>query len=913
MRRCPSTSRAKCLQGIGPQRRDITARQRCTLGPLALWALLVMTAVLLWMSTSLWPSAMPSEPTAEDTVSPLVTPRPFTAPNDATAAAAHPRNLEVIVLKSFMKTSRRSDRPIGAIPNPPSLMSQVHVTTCCGMDQHVSGEFAAAHKSWLRCVDAVVHGSPHAEAVVKSLCPTMQAPPAVVGVLHGIGRLLEHIALNGDSYVLFVAEDFIGELMVQGLTPLLLYLNAASGDAVFSGDIVDRESNLTIIDGFSMTRRVAPVNQRTRRRWTDISHDDLDESGAVLAARRNGFPVEAGERPPCRWQSATPAVAPSLRREVSVPFGGLWGGPLKLVEASCNGALMTLIGGARPAEVEHYDATVLSSTLIGLFAAMAVGSRERTVGGIVSYPRIRLQNDDAREVHDTVVAPLQGLAASTDSAKNVATLRQLMFGLLASIDTPGQNGSIMANALLYWDPFCSCTGINIEAINFITTLDKILPTRAVAAQDCWCPGFPASDRAALTRLQNDQVTLPKRSSSFPEVSIWVSHKPVDFFPTFPYHGAINLESRPSYVIGRAMIESDRFNRNAVRILSDKSIVDELWVPAPFLIDVMYRSGVSKSTKIVVIPEAIDTTVYNPRRFPARAASSTPFRFLSNFKWEPRKGWDLLLQAYFTTFTAQDAVELTIKTYLYGEGNSRDVKAIERKITHFATNVLSLDQSRLPKINVIANEQPANEMPLLYASHDAFVLPSRGEGWGLPFQEAMSMGLPCIATSWSGMLGFMNHNNSLLIPIDGLENAIDNSHDFERSLGLRRAGEVYPPENSDVFDIDDNVEPASVTWNSKLKHLIGEVAPYIPLAHGAEEYDRPPRWARPNLDELKRAMLFVFDNREAAKDIGRRGRQFAERYLSREAVGQIVSKRIEAIVGEVKAKRDVKVVDVSSDA
>jgi glycosyltransferase involved in cell wall biosynthesis len=44
---------------------------------------------------------------------------------------------------------------------------------------------------------------------------------------------------------------------------------------------------------------------------------------------------------------------------------------------------------------------------------------------------------------------------------------------------------------------------------------------------------------------------------------------------------------------------------------------------------------------------------------------------------------------------------------------------------------------------------------LYRSVDAFVLPSRGEGWGRPYMEAMSMGLPVIATNWSGPTEFVN--------------------------------------------------------------------------------------------------------------------------------------------------------------
>ena len=42
-----------------------------------------------------------------------------------------------------------------------------------------------------------------------------------------------------------------------------------------------------------------------------------------------------------------------------------------------------------------------------------------------------------------------------------------------------------------------------------------------------------------------------------------------------------------------------------------------------------------------------------------------------------------------------------------------------------------------------------DLPKLYKAADAFVLPSRGEGWGRPHVEAMAMGLPVIATNWSG--------------------------------------------------------------------------------------------------------------------------------------------------------------------
>ena len=91
------------------------------------------------------------------------------------------------------------------------------------------------------------------------------------------------------------------------------------------------------------------------------------------------------------------------------------------------------------------------------------------------------------------------------------------------------------------------------------------------------------------------------------------------------------------------------------------------------------------------------------------------------------------------------------------------------------------------------------MPAVYAAADAFVLPTRGEGWGRPIAganplrivhrfwravpvsfaefgmilaEAMAMGLPVAATNWSGHTLFMNETTAWPVPLDGLS-CIDN--------------------------------------------------------------------------------------------------------------------------------------------
>ena len=64
---------------------------------------------------------------------------------------------------------------------------------------------------------------------------------------------------------------------------------------------------------------------------------------------------------------------------------------------------------------------------------------------------------------------------------------------------------------------------------------------------------------------------------------------------------------------------------------------------------------------------------------------------------------------------------------------------------------------------------------LYASCDAYVSMHRSEGLGLGPMEAMSLGLPVVATGWSGNMDFMTEENSCpvpyrLIPVDVAESS-----------------------------------------------------------------------------------------------------------------------------------------------
>lgn len=269
------------------------------------------------------------------------------------------------------------------------------------------------------------------------------------------------------------------------------------------------------------------------------------------------------------------------------------------------------------------------------------------------------------------------------------------------------------------------------------------------------------------------------------------------------------------VIGRYMVERKFFqggyNQDEAAVLSCASLMEEVWVPTEWAKQVfhstMQRMGI-QAPSIAVIPEAVDTNLFDPSLYPPRdkfwrcnnsnsfqvdangdslssshqsidqkycyANNDAVFEFLSIFKWEYRKGWDILLKAYWKAFTPSDKVVLRLRTYLpmWERERSRFKENITEAIADFAMKTLG---KRLDELAPMVWEQGANasrlqdsatryDMRDMLQSADAFVLPTRGEGWGLPIAEAMAMSLPTIVTNFSGPSAFATSDNAYLIPV-----------------------------------------------------------------------------------------------------------------------------------------------------
>jgi glycosyltransferase involved in cell wall biosynthesis len=181
-------------------------------------------------------------------------------------------------------------------------------------------------------------------------------------------------------------------------------------------------------------------------------------------------------------------------------------------------------------------------------------------------------------------------------------------------------------------------------------------------------------------------------------------------------------------------------------------MDEVWVPASFNVETFRGSGVRVPLR--VMPLGVDIDYFNPDIIGFRPTSR--FTFLSVFEWGERKGSELLLRAFAEEFGTSDDVVLMLSIYNRDPGVDVYEEVAKLGLPKGAPIVILLNPEFAPY-----------QMGSLYRSADCFVLPTRGEGWGMPILEAMACGLATIATDWSGPADFLHDGVGYPLKVKGL--------------------------------------------------------------------------------------------------------------------------------------------------
>ena len=94
-----------------------------------------------------------------------------------------------------------------------------------------------------------------------------------------------------------------------------------------------------------------------------------------------------------------------------------------------------------------------------------------------------------------------------------------------------------------------------------------------------------------------------------------------------------------------------------------------------------------------------------------------------FKWERRKGWDVLLSAFLTQFTERDNVVLYMKTTSFLSDSNFGGHMQQWASDHLQISG-GVHMDDLPTVYVIDENMSQKKLRSLYASVDCFVLPSR---------------------------------------------------------------------------------------------------------------------------------------------------------------------------------------------
>jgi glycosyltransferase involved in cell wall biosynthesis len=180
-------------------------------------------------------------------------------------------------------------------------------------------------------------------------------------------------------------------------------------------------------------------------------------------------------------------------------------------------------------------------------------------------------------------------------------------------------------------------------------------------------------------------------------------------------------------------------------------IDEVWVPSQFVRSAFLEAGITPE-RVTVVPNGVDVRLFRPdaRKVRLNTRKSFKFLFVGGPFW--RKGFDILLAAYGSAFTASEDVSLVIKCAPEFWTNTGTKQLVEFRSRRGA-----------PEICSIVESLDQASMAGLYAACNCLVHPYRAEGFAMCVAEGMASSLPVIVTGMGGTTDYCDPNTSYLIP------------------------------------------------------------------------------------------------------------------------------------------------------
>lgn len=214
-------------------------------------------------------------------------------------------------------------------------------------------------------------------------------------------------------------------------------------------------------------------------------------------------------------------------------------------------------------------------------------------------------------------------------------------------------------------------------------------------------------------------------------------------------------------------ETDRIPDEWVKKINEMDLV---LVPCNENILAARRCGVIVPMHKIV--HTFDTDKYSKNHEPLIIPGvDNYFKFLSICQYSKKKGVDALLKAYLSEFTEKDNTLLILKTYI-GPNDGEKEKGHIPGLINAMKGILRL--KNYPRILLLHEIMTDEQIARLYKTSDCYVLPSRGEGWGIPCFDALGYGLPAISTGWAGPTEFITEDCGWLVDYN-MSPVIDMNH------------------------------------------------------------------------------------------------------------------------------------------
>lgn len=185
-------------------------------------------------------------------------------------------------------------------------------------------------------------------------------------------------------------------------------------------------------------------------------------------------------------------------------------------------------------------------------------------------------------------------------------------------------------------------------------------------------------------------------------------------------------------------------------------MDKIFVFSRFNLESWIKSGIPED-KISALPQAVDSFMYNPVGPMMHIENKKGFTFLCSGDFTERKNFEAVIEAYVKEFSYSDQVTLIFKCH-YGGFIKRHRRECLQRLRSIA---MRFNATNPPRILFWGDKITDFAMASLYRSVDCFVLASRGEGLGMQYLEALSSGIPVIASDWGAHTDYLNSNNSYL--------------------------------------------------------------------------------------------------------------------------------------------------------